>query len=378
MTTPINPSEISLQDVLEALLAADKPFPPRFLYRLSDLEPEELKRLESIWLQVPDWRRRALLEDIEQLGDDDTLLSFEALAAFALRDSDAQIRLPAIRTLWEYENPQLGRKFLDLAEHDPDPAVRSAAVSGLGRYVYLGEIEEIPAELLERIEKHLLKIAQNGENAELQRSALESLGFSSRQEIPALIEKAYQSGQKDWIASALFAMGRSANQQWKAYVQDSLDSQHPVIRAEAARAAGELEITTAQPRLVELLDDPDDQTRSASIWSLSQLGGEGVHQLLEQLLVETEDDMEREFIESAIDNLTFNEDMGLLPLLDLADTPPARRSAAETSHEAEIEEAFGSDTDDEFGEYDDLDEFSNDEDEWLDDEDEDDLEDYAD
>ncbi|MCU0487867.1 MAG: HEAT repeat domain-containing protein [Anaerolineales bacterium] len=378
MTTPINPSDISLQDVLEALLAADKPFPPRFLNRLSDLEPEDLKRLEAIWPQVPNWRRKALLEDIEQLGDDDTLLSFEALAAFALQDSDAQVRLPAVRTLWEYENPQLGRKFLDLAEHDPDLAVRSAAASGLGRYVYLGEIEEIPTELLEQIEKHLLKLVKGGENAELQRSALESLGFSSRDEVPALIEKAYQSGQKDWIASALFAMGRSASQQWKGYVQDSLDSQHPVIRAEAARAAGELEITAAQPRLVELLDDPDDQTRSACIWSLSQLGGEGVHQLLEQLLVDTEDDLEREFIESAIDNLTFNEDMGLLPLFDLADAPPARRNTAESGYEAELEEAIEEDADDEFGEYEDLDEFSDEEDEWLDDEDEDELEDYAD
>ncbi len=378
MANPTNPSEIPLQDVLEALLAADQPFNPRFLYRLSDLEPEDLKRLEAIWPQVPSWRRKALIEDIEQLGDNDTLLSFESLAVFALRDTDPQVRLPALRTLWEYENPQLGRKFLDLAEHDPDLAVRSAAASGLGRYVYLGEIEEIPAELLERIEKQLLKLAQNGENAELRRSSLESLGFSSRDEVPPLIEKAYQSDQKDWIASALFAMGRSASQQWKVYVQDSLDSQHPVVRAEAARAAGELEITAVQPRLVELLDDPDDQTRSACIWSLSQLGGEGVRQLLEQLLVESEDDNEREFIESAIDNLTFNEDMGLLPLFDLPDALPARPNPAETGYKADFEEAFEDDTDDEFGEYEDLDEFSDEEDEWLDDEDEDDLEDYAD
>jgi len=50
-----------------------------------------------------------------------------------------------------------------------------------------------------------------------------------------------------------------------------LDSPLPSLRAEAARAAGELEIGAAASRLLELLDDPDEATRLASIWSLSQL-----------------------------------------------------------------------------------------------------------
>jgi hypothetical protein len=72
-------AEISIQQVSEALLDIDKPLPPRFLYRLSDLEPADLEKLDSIWLQLPLWRRQGLMEDIEELSSKDTLLDFIGL-----------------------------------------------------------------------------------------------------------------------------------------------------------------------------------------------------------------------------------------------------------------------------------------------------------
>jgi HEAT repeat protein len=310
------PPEIPFSEVVAALLDADNPLPPKFLYRLSDLTPEDLDRLESAWPDIPAWRRKALMEDVEALGEDDTLLSFEAVGRFAIRDEDPQVRLPAVRTLWEFEEPDLATIFLNMTRHEPDAAVRAAAVSGLGRFIYAGEIDELAPELLRAIENRLLEIEGSDEPTLVRRRALEALGFSSRDEVPALIETAYASGEKDWIASALFAMGRSANEVWQPQVLAMLDNPLPALRSEAARAAGELEISASVPRLLDLIDDPDPETRRASIWSLSQIGGEGVRDTLENLYENSEDEDDVDLLEEALDNLAFTEDMQLMPLFD--------------------------------------------------------------
>lgn len=308
--------EITFQQVLEALQDANTPFSPRYLTRFSDLEAVEINQLAEIWPQIPEWRRKALLEDIQELGEEDTIHSFEDVFKFALKDRDPQVRLPALRGLWEYDNPRLISTFLDLLSNDSDAQVRAAAASGLGHFVYSGEVEDLPKVTLQRIEEKLLSSVQGNDEAEVRRSALESLGYSSREEVSVLIDQAYRSGDREWVASALFAMGRSANERWRPQVKIMLNSPFPALRAEAARAAGELEMGSSIPRLLELLDDPDEQTRLASIWSLSQLGGENARKALERLYAHVDDEEERRYIDSALDNLTFNEELQLLPMLD--------------------------------------------------------------
>lgn len=315
--SPRRPVEIPFQDVLDAYLDTDTPFPPRYLYRLSDLGRADLSALEKVWSKAPSWRRQALLEDIEALGENDYLLSFEALAQYALQDSEASVRLPAIRVLSEYENPAYANRFIALLETDPDTEVRAAAASALGYYVYLGELEELDPLKKNEVESCLFKI-YHGEHADLiRRRALEALGYTSLEEIQPLIQQAYTSENRDWKASALFAMGRSASEIWLPQVLESLDSRLPQIRSEAARAAGELEAHSAVPRLLELLDDPDENVMTAAIWSLSQLGGEGVGDALVRVLKRTEDEELIEWIDSALENLAFTEGVQAFEMLDL-------------------------------------------------------------
>jgi HEAT repeat protein len=313
------PAEIPFKEVLSALLDADTPLHPRYLFRLSDLEPNDLNQLKTIWSQIPVWRRQALLEDIEELGESDYLLSFEAFSRFAIQDEDEKVRMIAVRTLWEYESNDLVQTFLQMVEKDPSGEVRAAAASALGKYVYLGEIEELSEENLHQIEDTLLKIVNSTDTSLVRRRALESLGYSSRKEVEPIIESAYYSGNNDWIASALFAMGRSAHEGWAPLVMEMLENDASELRFESARAAGELEMSEAVPRLVDLLNDEDEDIRSAAIWSLSQIGGEGVREILESMYEETEDDEEAELIETALDNLAFTEDMQLFSLLDVPD-----------------------------------------------------------
>jgi HEAT repeat protein len=310
------PAEIPFQQLLNALLDVDAPFNPRYLYRLSDLDGVELAQFKQTWPKIPDWRRQALMEDLETLGEDDLLLSFEAVCKIAIHDHEPKVRLPAVRALWEYEQPDLIPDLLVILNEDSQPEVRAAAATALGRYVYLGELEEISPEKLKMVEDQLLEAANSAPSTLVRRKALEALGYSSREEVDALIETAYATGNKEWIASALFAMGRSANEMWEPKVLEMLENNLPTIRLEAARAAGELEIHQALSPLIDLLEDPDPGVQDAAVWSLSQIGGEGVREILEQRYEETEDDDEAEYLTEALDNLAFTEDMQLYTLFD--------------------------------------------------------------
>lgn len=308
--------EIPFASVLKALLDLETPFPPRFLYRLSDLDALEVAQLKETWSQLPLWRRQALMEDLEELGGADDLLSFEALARYALEDEDARVRQLAVQVLWEFDTADLVPVFLGLLEGDADERVRAAAATALGRFVYLGEIEELPREKLQMVEDRLLGVIQ-GDRVELvRRRALESIGYSGRAEVPPLIEAAFTSGDNEWIATSLLAMGRSADERWEGMVLSMLDHRLPALRAEAARAAGELEIFDATPMLIELTEDSNEDVRSAAVWALSQIGGEGVREALEKLLMRAEEDSELDFIETALDNLAFTEGLQPFSLFD--------------------------------------------------------------
>jgi HEAT repeat protein len=315
------PEEIPFRQMLDALLDEGKTLNPRYLYRLSDLNSAELNELEAIWAQIGDLRRRALMEDLEILSDNDYLLSFEAIARLGLKDSNPLVRTAAVRILWDCEDQDLAWIYMDMAESDQDQKVRAAAASALGRFVYLAEVDELPENIELEIEKRLLCIAKGQDDELLRQKSLEALGYSSLEEVARLIQEAYDSGKRDWIASSLFAMGRSANEMWRNQILSKILNPHPVIRMEAARAAGELELSEATSDLFELLKDDNVDVRSAAIWSLSQIGGPGVRSVLEEMHEQTDDDEEAEFLITALDNLDFTEEMAMFTMFDIDGSP---------------------------------------------------------
>jgi len=310
------PTPIPFQEVLDALLDADTPLLPRYLYCFSDLELDDIRDLKKIWGQIPTWRRKALLEDLEQLFGDDYTLSFEAICRIGLTDSDAEIRFLSLRSLFEYDVKDMVSVFLNLLTTDDSADVRAAAATALGKYIYAGEVEELDPNTLRLIEDRLLSVYQSSDTTLVRRRALEALGFSSRKELPALIEAAFNTQENEWLASALFAMGRSCDKRWQESVVKMLDHVLPDIRQEAARAAGEIEIIEASDSLIELLDDDNAEVRLAAAWSLSQIGGEDAQEALNLMLDSTDIPDESEFIESAIDNLIFNQSVQLYGIMD--------------------------------------------------------------
>ena len=314
MTESITP----FQTILDALLNDKKDFPQRYLPFFSDLDPVSLNALLDVWPRVNPARKLILLRQLEVLAEGDTIVSFEDLGRALIKDANGDVRAAAIRLLVESDDPKLADTYITILQTDPEMEPRLEAASVLGDYVVLGELEVLDETIHHKIEDTLLAIVNSQEQGHLRRRALEAVGYSSRPEAATVIESAFERENPEWVASALVAMGRSADSQWDDQVLSMLVNEDPRIRKAAVQAAGELMIADARPILLDMLsEDEDEDVVSAAIWSLSQIGGEDVRTYLEALLDQTEDEDVIEYLENAIENLTFTEDLERFDILSL-------------------------------------------------------------
>jgi HEAT repeat protein len=314
----MNTAPVSFQKVLDALLSEGKELPRPYLQEFSDIGGEELQSLLDAWPRIKPDRKLILLEALEALADEDTLVSFDDLGRALLADSDSNVRIHAIRLLDESEDTKLVPVYLDMLKNDSNANVRAEAANALNLFVDLGELDEIPEDIHHKVEDALLVSANGEDDVRVRRAALESLGYSSRPEVATLIESAFHREDPNWRASALRAMGRSADERWEEDVTQGLISDNDSVKQAAVQAAGELSLRSARPLLLNLLvEEEDADVANAAIWSLSQIGGEDVRTYLESLLDETEDDDQIEFLEEALDNLAFTEDLDRFDLLAL-------------------------------------------------------------
>jgi HEAT repeat protein len=305
----MNDRKISFDKVLEALQNEGQPFPKQYLYEFSDIEPEPLKSLLAAWPDIIPNRKLSILKSLEDLAEHDTMLSFDELGRTLLKDEDSRVRRQAIRLLFECDDVKLVPTYLKLMA-DEQMETRAEAATALGQFVKMGELDEISPEVHQQIEDALLEVLTSEDETIVRQRALESLGYSSRPEVTALLESAYSRENPDWTASALFAMGRSCDERWQENVIRMLLSENRKVRLAATQAAGELEIKAARKILLHMLEEEEDElVLSAAIWSLSQIGGEDVRTYLESLLDQTESDEQAAYVEEALDNLTFTEEM---------------------------------------------------------------------
>ncbi len=301
--------EIPFSTILTALANSDQSFPPKYLPRFSDLTPGDITALQQFWPRVPVLRKRTFLKKLNEQFDEDTLLSFESVGAILLQDPDDEVRTNALKLLEETSDFRLIPNLVKMIQNDPEAETRARAATVLGQFVQLGEMGDLPNGKLKLVEETLIKAAHD-EHTSIARAALEALGYSSRPELDALIISAFNRPDPLWQATALFAAGRSADNRWQEQIITGLLSDDIPVRLVAVQSAGELELKLARRPLLEMLEDEaDDDIFQAIIWSLSQIGGDDVRTMLETLLARAEDDEQIEFIEEAIANLSFTEDL---------------------------------------------------------------------
>ncbi len=312
----MNTQSTSFQTVLDSLLDSKKEFPKRYLQQFSDLGTLELKTLLEVWPRVGLTRKLSLLNGLEDLADEDTLVSFDDFARSLLNDPEPQVRVHALRLLNESQDTKLVAPLLNMLHNDADVDVRAEAANSLGLFVALGELEEIPVDAYSQVQAGLLESARGTDEALIKRRALEALGFSSHDEVVKLIEAALNRRDTEWQISALRAIGRSADERWEEEVLRGLTDEDNRIRVAAVEAAGNLALKSARTILLRILDDEDDdEVLGATIWSLSQIGGEDVRTYLENLLDQAEDEEQIAYLEEALDNLAFTEDLDRFELL---------------------------------------------------------------
>ncbi len=297
--------EDSFVDLLHSVINDTEPVDRVRLAELSDLDTERLERFSAAWEHLPYDRKQALLKELGLIADSQSELTFEPINRLALNDAEPTVRQQAIENLWEGEAPGLARIFVQILRDDPFPSVRGAAGKALGAFVFIAETRELDRSIQHEMEEALLDAASNDSSREVRDLCLRSLGFSSRPEVPSLIEEAFAAVGVSRIAAALCAMARSANEVWGENVLAHLHDGSPIIRLEAIRAAGDIGLSEGVQELIELLEDVDDSVRRASIWSLSQIGGARASEVLNSLAETAGDEDEQEILQDAIDNIVF-------------------------------------------------------------------------
>ena len=312
----MNEQTTSFQTILDSLIASGKDFPRRYLQHFSDIGSLELKTTLEVWPRVTLDRKLSLLEGLSSLAEKDTLVNFDDFARSILDDADASVRVQAIRLLGECEDVKLVPVYIGLLKNDPDGNVRAEAANALNLFVDLGELDEIPEEVYGEAQSALLESARSEKETRVRRHALESLGWSSNPEVVELIESAFEQENIDWKVSALIAMGRSADDRWEDRVLRCLLDDDDRLRKAAVQSAGMLGFKSARLPLLRMLESEDNsEVISAAIWSLSQIGGEDVQLYIENLIDQTEDEDLIEFLEDALDNLAFTEDLDRFELM---------------------------------------------------------------
>jgi HEAT repeat protein len=133
--------------------------------------------------------------------------------------------------------------------------------------------------------------------------------------VSQVIQRAYDDVEPKMRVSAVFAMGRSADEKWGDKVLAELDQDDAEMRYEAARACGELHLIEAILSLSRMVVDPDLEVRLAAIGALGRIGGAEARRVL-QICSEEGDEALRDAAEEALDELDFMQESLDFPLYE--------------------------------------------------------------
>jgi len=98
---------LSIEALLKHLADESQPLSVARLYTLSNLERDDLARVQAAWPNSPDDRRRAAMRHLADITETNFEVDFGLMFRLGLKDSNPAVREAAIDGLWEVEDPAL-------------------------------------------------------------------------------------------------------------------------------------------------------------------------------------------------------------------------------------------------------------------------------
>lgn len=306
-------------EVLQSILK-DETLSVASLFSLTDMSSESLALFEQRWPEADDVRRQEIARHLADITEDNFVVEFTPVFRRLLQDPLPAVRLAALDGLWDCTNTQMVRPIIELMQTDSDMAVRAAAASALAHFVLMAEWGQLPKRILPRIEEALLaEIDRPNPDTAVFRAALEALGSSSHERVPAIIEQAYQHDSDDIRLSAIFAMGASADRRWVPAIIQELTSSSQAFRAEAARAAGGIGSSDFLTYLQKIIVEDDADVALMAVEAVGLIGGDLAREILQGVLNDAEAEMLHEAAQDAIEEMGWLDGGLDLSLLDFSD-----------------------------------------------------------
>jgi hypothetical protein len=306
-----------LENIIEELRAGK--LETAKLYELSNLHGKALQTFREAWPSLPEERREQVIARMTEIAEADFEADYGEVFRLCLDDPSPGVRAAAVEGLWEVEDVTLVRPLVEMLRNDPSVTVREAVASGLSRFALMAELKRLPARLAEKVWDALWHAAHDPEeDLSVRRRSIEALAYFDRPEVTALIRKAYADDEPKMRVSAVFAMGRSSDQDWSEVVLAELETDDVEMRYEAARACGELRLIEATQQLSWMVADADAEVKLAAIWSLGQIGTPEARRVLE-ICYEQGDEALRDAAEEALDEMDYMQGSLDFPLFDFGE-----------------------------------------------------------
>ncbi|MFM7200659.1 MAG: HEAT repeat domain-containing protein [Myxococcota bacterium] len=207
-----------------------------------------------------------------------------------LQHAHARVREAAIWGLLEREAVRGCAVLVQLAERDPDEAVRAAAVFVLGQVVSEARLMDeawrlSPEGLLVGQAEALLRRMLRDETTPslLRRRALEALATFEDPTIESTIDAWSRATDELMRKSAAFAMGRADIDAFARPLLKLLEDPSRLVRIEAVRSVGEQGLRTGVSRLLAVARGDDAELAKEAILSLTEVGGKQAEGALREI-----------------------------------------------------------------------------------------------
>lgn len=278
---------------------------------LSDIDSIQATRISNALSELDLTKQKQLLEHLTISAEDRFELNFDELFIVKLEDPSEDIRIMAIKGLWEYTDRFLLRKLIDTLYTDESENVQIEAARGLRKFSILAQSNKLLDRDSQYLEERLLNlIGPEGDdyelNIDLRRFITEALAPFDNERVRNIIMDNYNSVDETLKSSGLFAMGDNGHPQWIPFILEEMENENPEIRFEAAGAAGRLADISLVPALARMGNDTNTEVLSSIITALNNIGGEISEIVLKRFLQHTNTTI-RELSKDALDNMSLEE-----------------------------------------------------------------------